>query len=482
MSFKFKTPPRKHQQREFDRFRDEPRRALLWQMRSGKSKAVIDLAGYLWHSAKITGVVIFAPNVVHSNWVKQELPKHCAAPYRALAFSSASANTASGQIQFKAVCQKNPRHLSVFSINSESIRTEKGKAALTAFLKSHGKNVLLIVDECHEYRTPSSKRGRVGRAFAKECAYVRILTGTAVMNSPLHAWGQFELLEHGALGFKRYGDFENRYAIQKIMGGGGRQFVKVVGYQNLEELRERIGRWSSVVLREDCDVPPLNQVSRSFDMTPKQKKLYTKLEQEHDLHGDYLEGGVRRTKLQQIASGWYYDDTGATVDVVEDGDNPRLQLLKSEIEGDDRKVIVWCRFDADIQKVKKLFDKLELQAVIYDGSTKPEERWAAVKAFQSNRNVRGFIGQPQSGGVGLDLSEAEVVIWYSHTDNLIIRQQASERATAVGGRNIDLVDFSARRSVDEVILTAHQAGIQVSDMLAGAGLKAWHEDQEWNIL
>jgi len=65
-----------HQQREFDEHRNAVARALLWQMRSGKTKAVIDKACYNADLKRIDGVLVVAPNGVHLNWIFRELPAH----------------------------------------------------------------------------------------------------------------------------------------------------------------------------------------------------------------------------------------------------------------------------------------------------------------------------------------------------------------------------------------------------------------------
>ncbi len=43
MEFDFVFPNYRHQDREFELHRDDPARALIWQMRTGKTKAMVDL-------------------------------------------------------------------------------------------------------------------------------------------------------------------------------------------------------------------------------------------------------------------------------------------------------------------------------------------------------------------------------------------------------------------------------------------------------
>ena len=76
MTADFKTEPYSHQLREFEQHRESEARALLWQMRTGKTKAVVDAACHLASKGLIDAVVVLAPNGVHENWIRRELPAH----------------------------------------------------------------------------------------------------------------------------------------------------------------------------------------------------------------------------------------------------------------------------------------------------------------------------------------------------------------------------------------------------------------------
>ena len=69
------TSPRwAHQQIEFDEHRDRRSRAYIWPMRSGKSRGVIDVACYRFGKSDIEGVIVIAPNGVHSELCGQRNP------------------------------------------------------------------------------------------------------------------------------------------------------------------------------------------------------------------------------------------------------------------------------------------------------------------------------------------------------------------------------------------------------------------------
>ena len=135
--------------------------------------------------------------------------------------------------------------------------------------------------------------------------------------------------------------------------------------------------------------------------------------------------------------------------------------LRRDLEDQEGKVIIWCQFKEDIRKVAALVEKIGYKYVEYHGDVKQKDRESAIDNFMRFKKVKVFIGQPQAGGVGLNLSIAQTIIWYSHTHNLITREQASERATKVGGISIDVVDYECHGSVDGFVLASHLSLIHI---------------------
>lgn len=484
MTYGFVFPPYRHQEREFLTHKDSPARALLWQMRSGKTKVVIDTACYNHAGLNVDGVLVLAPNGVHSNWVLRELPKHhWALPRRALTWSSTRRTSKGFQDAFRHLCAFDG--LAWFAVNHDAMKTEAGKAHVAAFLKARGR-VMLVVDECHDFGTPGSKRTRAVRALAKDRRVVmrRILSGTSVDESPLKAFSQFELLEPGALGFTRAEDFRKRYVVYRTQKNRrtGKTFETVDHYQNLDELRERIAQWSSVVLRADCDdMPELVQGAVGFEMTPEQRRLYDDMSDQMMVRlasGEVvppLDGGVLAMRLQQVSSGYVVDEDGMLHWIVPPAENPRLEALRTALDGFDGKAIVWCRFQPEIDLVREAMRSWGEGFVEYHGRVPQRLRDQSIDRFQKDPKVKWFLGQPDAGGAGLDLSAADHVVWFSHVFRAIARGQANERATQIGGKRVGLTDIVCDDGRDTWVLECLAEKRDVADALAGSGLKAFLE-------
>lgn len=92
--YPFRMPPMAHQWKEFIEHKDDDARALLWTMRTGKTKSTLDLACYRRQKGDIQAVLVIAPNGVHVNWIRRQLPQHMweTVPYIAHAWQASEAH------------------------------------------------------------------------------------------------------------------------------------------------------------------------------------------------------------------------------------------------------------------------------------------------------------------------------------------------------------------------------------------------------
>jgi len=451
---------------------------MNWSMRTGKTKTIFDLADYLHQYGEISAMIIVAPDGVQTNWIKREMPVHFAGHGTTFIYNPAAANNEGYKVKFKRTmtleAYEPTRRLQIFAIGADSIRTERGKKYLMELIRGRKGRVLLVGDEIHMFGSPSSARGRVMRALGKACLWVRIMSGSMGGNSPMRIWAPYEILEPGALGFKTHGAFKAHYAdevMRKRKDGGS--YMEIVNFKNLDDLAMRQAKWTSIVRRDECeDMPKLNMIERVVEMTDKQKRLYKEVEKNGMLDEFEVSGSGLLGKLSQIAAGWYYDEFGVAVDVVPWTENPLVQGVLNEI-GDGRKYIIWANYTHDIELMIEAFKKLDIPYVAYYGSEMSKaEKQASIDAFMNNPEIKIFIGQPKSGGIGLNLSAAAAIIWMSHTFDIVIREQADERATKVAGANIDIVNFIVDGTVFSYILSAQKHKVDIREQVAGLGLRA----------
>lgn len=494
----FRLPNFDHQMEEFELHCDDPVRAWAWTMRTGKSKAAIDKACHLYLKRnKIDGVLIFAPNGVHANWIEVEFPKHAWArvKYDALVWRSFELSAKRRKKILVAEREgferdraawfdklkraKHTPNLMVLAINTESMTRDDIRKAVAFFLKN--RRVMVIFDESDDWGTPGSKRTKMARALARHCAVRVIMSGTMLVGSPLAAFSQFELLKKNFFGFERFTGFKDHFAeFEMTPGKGGRQFPKLIAFKNLDEMRAKMATVMSTVNRDDVkDMPALIfDPPILIEPTDEQIRIYRELHKSimttiRDEVVSIGELAGRIQKLQQVFNGFLIDEFKDVHAIP--GGNPRLDALIREAYLCPGKFVVWCQFHEDIDLVCATLRLEGHKIVEYHGRTPDAEKSANLKTFREDRDTRGLVGHMQAGGRGLDMSAASRILVYSHTFNARARAQAMERASKVGGGNVHVLDFIARangKGPDDYILNVTNGRVEVADSLTGSGMKS----------
>ena len=482
-----KTIPRKHQQEAYEWMAGKDALSLFHYMRSGKSKLIIDDAIRAYKEGRINAVIVCAPNGVHANWAERELPTHAWDDIEWDSWIWRTTDKTSEQRFYEAWKKK---ALVFYCVPHHSIRRDDLGRILWRIL--HKRKVYVVFDESHAFAQPGSKQTKRAVAIARHCPVRRIMTGSPLENRPFQAYSQFNLLKPHCLGFKRYKAFEQKYGIfergmraQRDESGEVERvihFPKLVGYQNLDDLRKRIAPYCHVVTREMIeDMPSFVRSTREVVMTERQARIYDEIRDGivADVEGEKVSIGSmspRWIKLQQILSGFLVDKSYAPWEIQ--GPNPRIKALVDEVISGDGRVLVWCAFQRDIDQCTAALQSAGRHVVQYHGRASDREKAKARELMRYGTDPYGpdLVGHPQSGGVGLNLAGASRVIWYSHTFDAVVRMQADERATEVGGGNVSIVDLvgvhpmPGRRTIDHTILVAQESKTDVADYLSRQGL------------
>lgn len=476
--------PWSHQAKEFDEHKDDKCRALLWSMRTGKSKAVIDKAEYQFQQGGIEGVIVLAPNGIHLNWVVNEIPKWTwpeNGPYMAFGWETpkrADWDRIEKLQEFEKY-RGGPRYLAV---NMEALQHMDCIKAIRRFKKTCNNKFMLVISEAHHFGRAGAKRTRLARNLGKVAKFITVETGTPILNSPLRAYSIYKILDDFALGPEYSGDCYLKFAthfaeweMDERYGGRRKAYKKIKCYKNLDELRDKMAQWSSVVLREDVgDMPELLRTERIVALSEKQRTAYLEMVSRHlvEIGEDMVtakDAGARMQKLQQIVNG-YVKDGDNIIDI--DPDAPVYEALLDEVCGTlPGKSIVWCRYREDIRRVCAKLRKEKLRVLEFHGGVPTGQREGIRLQFQNDPKYTVLVGQPGAGGEGRDFSTADAVIFFSSTPNAIHVAQAEERATQKSGHPVTVVRIRTPGTVDDRNWALVDGKIIVADDLSGRGLR-----------
>lgn len=496
-----KTEGMSHQLVALRRSADRTGYALFMEQGTGKTWTSLADAERMYSGGKIDGVLIIAPNGVHTNWTKREIPAHLSVPAITATWHSGLGKRALAEVEeiFRPRADFEPPPLRVLSMSYDAASTKAGYAMAMRFLRAT--KTLLIADESSRIKNPSAMRTKNVMRLRQWAVAARILTGTPISNAPQDIFSQMQFLSPGLLETNSYRAFVAEYcdlvpADSPLMRAMIRRnpkaaFAQVIErnadgtprYKNLDKLQRLLAPHSYRVLKEDClDLPPKVYKNVYFELTPAARAAYKKMADEFRVQlADGTIGLTTRLaamgKLQQITSGFMLPSAkmkAVRPDEFEEGSAgafaldenrvmrldeaaPRLNALKEIIDSTTGKFIIWARFTEELRLIAEVLKEKDIPFVEYRGAISRVDRDKAVDSFQSTNGAQVFLGQPQAGGIGITLTAAKTVIYYSNDFNLETRLQSEDRAHRIGTTSSVLyIDIVGNNTIDENIARALQ--------------------------
>ncbi len=468
IEYTFRTKPFKHQYICFKENLEKTTYAYFMEMGTGKSKVLIDTVGYLYDKDYINAVLIVAPKSVYRNWIEQ-FDLHCAYNYAIAYYDSYMTKKRERELKaFDLVKDK----LKILLVNVEAFSSDNGLRVAFPFIRNH--KTLMAVDESTTIKSGNAKRTRNIIQIGKYAKYRRILTGQPAPHSPLDIYTQCYFLDYRLLNFQSYFAFRSRYAIMDQMVFGHRRFMKVSGFQRLDELSKKLETFSFRVKKEDClDLPPKIYVTRDVELTPRQRQMYEQMKKLAVIElerADLVTAPMIMTrigKLHQIICGHIKSDTGVVTRI----ENRRVAEVLSILDEIQGKVIIWGNYQEDIKMLVETIAKeySNDSVAAYYGPVKQDDREEIRAKFQDpTSKLRFFVGTPATGRFGVNLTLASTVIYYSNSDNLEYRSQSEERAHRIGSEmheKITYIDLVCRGTQDEKILNNLKSKQSLSDLV-----------------
>lgn len=481
---KFKTKPYAHQLKVWDESKDQSSWALLLDCGTGKTWVAINTAAYLADKREVQALLVIAPNGVNRQWVDSEIPLHWpdSVPYTAVVWDS-SKDSKNYKKDLDSLF-KDDGGVKVLSMNVEAMSTKKGPEFADKFL-SRWRDNMVVVDESSRIKSPTAKRTKNIVKLRQKAKYRRILTGTPITQSPLDVYPQFFFLNPDILGFTSFVAFRSNYAIMvkgKAMDGNGRRYSydSVVGYKRLEDLSNRIAPYSSRVLKGDClDLPDKIYQVIPVACSSEQERLYTKLRQDLllEVGGENVPVPLVLTqllRLQQITGGFLGTEDGTTEPIQ--GSNPKLSAMLDDIADLPvaDKVIIWARFRAEIEMISEaIWKRYGYESCgMYYGGVDNQARSDTVDQF-TNGSMRFLVANAQCAGLGLNLTAANIVYYYSNDFSLENRLQSQDRNFRIGQKKVVVYkDLICSGTIDEKVHKAIQRKKSIADIVTGDGVGA----------
>ena len=414
--------------------------ALLMEMGTGKSLTTIAVAGRLLLDHKIERMLIVAPLSILGVW-QEEFGKFADFPYSLAVLNGA------GSRKSENLRQISTNGLIVGVINYESAwRLEDELTAWDADL--------IVCDEGHKIKTHNIAASKCMHRLGAKARYRMLLTGTIITNKAIDVFSPYKFLNPAVFGNSFYA-FRNRYF---DMTGYGNH-TPVLKSNMAEELTRRIHSIAFRATKAEClDLPETTEIARTVLLEPEAQHLYFDMVRDSFISqkdGEVTAANVltRLLRLSQLTGGFLCQDDSERPVPVSGAKLAALSDIVDSAAEDGRKLVIIARFLPEIDAIRKMLEHKSIQYSVISGEIK--DRDDQVHRFQTDLDVVVFVGQIATAGLGITLTAADTMVFYSLDYSMSNFEQAIARIHRVGQRNpCTYIYLVASGTVDEKVLQA----------------------------
>jgi SNF2 family DNA or RNA helicase len=466
MNYQFKTKPFEHQAKALAKIlkNDWKGSGLFFDPGLGKTKTAIDFCGIRYLQGKVKKVLIVAPLSILGVW-DEEIDTHLPRKIPRTVW------VIDGKKDKKVRWLKEQgKGLQFKIITYESCTLMRDEVA-------KWRPDMIIADECQMIKNPQAKRSKALHYLGRRAEYRMGLTGTPVAKNPLDIYSIFEFIDDKVFN-TTWTYFKQYYA-----EFGGYYGYEIVQWKNLRDMAERIRTRAIRVKKEEAlDLPEKLFQVIPITLKPDTAEMYNSMANEMMVElgnlGE-LAVGIALTKMQkleQITGGFIMREVP-----VEGADKPEKQVidfatyekinttmyyLEKFILDEEQKVVVFCKFVWEIEKLAELSRKAELNPMVIYGATKKDDRDAIRERFQNDPKYKLIIAHEGTGGVGITLTAAHICIYHSVDHRLDWWIQSQDRLHRIGQKNKVLyLCLMVKGSIDEEKLKALKAKKNLADLV-----------------
>ncbi|KAK3681192.1 putative DNA helicase ino80 [Vermiconidia calcicola] len=138
--------------------------------------------------------------------------------------------------------------------------------------------------------------------------------------------------------------------------------------------------------------------------------------------------------------------------VTDSGKLARLDQLLRQLKEGGHRVLLYFQMTKMIDLMEEYLTYRNYRYCRLDGSTKLEDRRDTVAAFQSSPDIFVFLLSTRAGGLGINLTSADTVIFYDSDWNPTIDSQAMDRAHRLGQtKQVTVYRLITRGTIEERI-------------------------------
>lgn len=322
-----------------------------------------------------------------------------------------------------------------------------------------------IIDEAQYIKNHTTAAAKAVKGVHSQVRYA--LTGTPVENRLSELWSIFDYLMPGYL--YGYDVFRNDFEAPIVKNGD---------QTALERLQRMVSPFVLRRLKEEVlrDLPEKLEENRYVKFEGDQQTLYDAqvVKMRKDLatqdaaafQREKLKILAELMRLRQICC-----DPGLCFENYAGGSaklEACVDLIRSAVEG-GHKILLFSQFTSMLSLLAERLSKEGMAFYTITGETPKEKRLQLVKDFNGDETPV-FLISLKAGGVGLNLTGADVVIHYDPWWNVAVQNQATDRAHRIGQtKKVVVYRLIAKNTIEEKIQKLQENKKALSDSVVQGG-------------
>lgn len=314
-----------------------------------------------------------------------------------------------------------------------------------------------VCDEATRISNPSaiSVRNLKTLSFSKRIA----LTGTPISNAPDDIFSIIDWVVPRYLG--TYNQFRKKYCLIDEEWGQGRTYERIIGYQNIDQLSEKVGRFMLRRTKEEVlkDFPPKTVIDVIISLSEEERTMYDAIKERvvEEIRKlgelDTRTLGIVPVKMLRLKQ---CTDHTRLVDIDESAKKVRstkLETMKEMLRGivaNGDKAIVFSQFAEMLHIMAEELE--EFNPLFIYGGVSEEDRFKRVTEFNADP-ARKVIIMTEAGAYGLNMQAASYVFHYDAPWSIAKLQQREDRSHRHGQKKpVTVYNMIAKDTIDEYVM------------------------------
>ena len=144
----------------------------------------------------------------------------------------------------------------------------------------------------------------------------------------------------------------------------------------------------------------------------------------------------------------------------------RLREILPKLIGKGHRILIFSQWTKVLDLMLNLMEALEISVLRLDGSTAVSERQGLIDKFNNDQSIPVFLLSTRAGGMGLNLTAADVCILHDLDFNPFNDLQAEDRCHRIGQKKpVTIIKMVTQGTVDEDIYSIQERKTSMNEAI-----------------